>query len=179
MYGGAFTKKNEQASFTCFNLDHFFKLRVKSSNVYFKANYGFCNYSSKSRVWEYYDGTEFVIEELPKGYEYRNSCIRFLIGTGLDFKAGKKFTLGFDLQYMPSFNDNLYISEVTPPNDSAYFDIALEDVLPLISASYNMEYTLKRFGFKYSFLLTPTSDRFIHQFGITYNLKYDWSEVAQ
>ena len=43
------------------------------------------------------------------------------------------------------------------------------------TVSFDMEYTLKRFGFKYSYLIA--SDRPIHQFGITYNLKYDWREV--
>jgi len=45
------------------------------------------------------------------------------------------------------------------------------------SYSIDLEYTFKKFGIKYSYLIA--SQRPISQFGITNNLMYDWRIVSE
>jgi len=203
MYGGAKYKKSEtlpdedtskysifyspindvQGSFSSFNLDYFIKLRWKK-NLYLKSNVGFCNYSSKTRLFTDYNtfpSSEWNYE-FTKGNDHKVSNAGILLGAGLDYKI-KNFSMGLNFQYMLF---RLWRSGRVKGKDIEDFETQNWDVDPVYSTvvfynnstiSIDLEYTLKRFGFKYSYLMA--SDRPINQFGITYNLKYDWREVPQ
>lgn len=200
MYGGAradSTNSNKSKSFNGFNLDYFVKLRL-SKRFYLKTNVGLARYSSKNpkivyaNVYDYETGSEY---DLYSSLKERSSNLALSLGAGLDYKI-KNFSIGFNMQMNPSLafsNTNkindwvLGIQEETFYNPTWGVTWNKYDVysvsnyrtndLFFVSYSLDMEYTLKRFGFKYSYLMA--SDRPINQFGITYNLKYDWIEVPQ
>ena len=176
--------KDVQGSFSSFNLDYFIKLRWKK-NLYLKSNVGYCNYSSKSRLFTDFNTFGGVDEwnyEFAKGNDRKVSNAGMLFGAGLDYKI-KNFSMGLNFQYMLF---RLWSTDRVKGKDIEDFETQYWAVDPVYSTtvfydkasiSFDMEYTLKRFGFKYSYLIA--SDRPINQFGITYNLKYDWREVPQ
>jgi len=199
MYGGAradSTNSNNAASFNGFNLDYFVKLRL-SKRLYLKTNVGLARYSSKSSkpysafVYDYETDSYY---DLYSSLKERSSNLALSLGAGLDYKI-KNFSIGFNIQINPSLalsNTNKIFEWENEIRNETYigpwgFSYNKYDVyfvsnyrtndLFFVSYSLDMEYTLKRFGFKYSFLMA--SDRPINQFGITYNLKYDWREVPQ
>ena len=167
-----------KGSFSSFNLDYFIKLKFKK-NLYLKSNVGYCNYSSKSRLYsgsDFFGGNELNFE-FAKGNYFKESNAGILFGIGLDYKI-KNFSIGMNFQYMLF---RLWSTSKEKGEDVENFPYQIYPVTSTIvnnnksTVSCDMEYTLKRFGFKYSYLIA--SDRPIHQFGITYNLKYDWREV--
>jgi hypothetical protein len=172
-----------KGSFSSFNLDYFIKLKFKK-NLYLKSNVGYCNYSSKTRLYSdlYTFGSPYEWNyEFAKGNYFKESNAGILFGFGLDYKI-KNFSIGMNFQYMLF---RLWSTTNSKGEDVENFiNTNNYQIAPVTSTivynnkstvSFDMEYTLKRFGFKYSYLIA--SDRPIHQFGITYNLKYDWREV--
>ena len=113
------------------------------------------------------------------------------LGVGIDLKL-KNLAIGFNLQQGFGFrrsNFERWISDVEMETftnssgitDNKYYVFNYYNPKNIyanaFSYSFDTEYTFKRLGFKYSYLVA--SDKPISQFGITYSLKYDWKTVSE
>jgi hypothetical protein len=192
---GSAKSEDKNPSFTGFNADYFIKYKL-SKRIYFKSNVGVGTYWSRSigssaSVYDNQTG-DFVTLRGPKA---KSSNFAISVGAGLDYKI-KNLIFGFNVLWLPSLKgsnqDELYTWKNNIAQEMYYdnqwggqyykydvigFSNAFTNKLSSVGYSFDIEYTFKKYGLKYSFL--AASERPINQFGITYNLKYDWREVPE
>ena len=170
-----FNEPDSKGSYSVFAMDYFLKMRYKK--FYFKTNLGFNKFGSKTRTHRFF-GPYFW--EYDKGREYtaKYSEWYFMNGYGIDYILTKNLTIGYNFQF------GLYYlagggSRPSALETDTYYDYGTNlNYFDLTYSSFDIEYVHDIFGIKYSYIMTPDA-RSVHQFGVTYNLKYDWKEVAQ
>ena len=192
MFGKGKAKSNSP-SFSNFNSNYFVKLKFGKA-LYLKANAGLGFYNSTNDELPYiiaFDNQTGNTTDLVYSRKYRSTYLPLTIGSGIDFRI-KNFSFGINFQKAFGIrnNDNKLeewenqLASETIPGTSMYrYNFYTNTILPAtniansFSYSIDLEYTFKKFGIKYSYLIA--SQRPISQFGITYNLMYDWRIVNE
>lgn len=194
MYGRGRDKEDTtNPTFIATNLNYFAKLKL-TKRIYLKSNLGIARYTSKSNVYPQllvFNNQINDYETLTYDAFSKATFTPLTLGVGIDLKL-KNLAIGFNLQQGFGFrrsNFERWISDVEMETftnssgitDNKYYVFNYYNPKNIyanaFSYSFDIEYTFKRLGFKYSYLVA--SDKPISQFGITYSLKYDWKTVSE
>jgi len=194
MYGRGREKEDSlNPTFSATNFNYFAKLKL-TKRFYLKSNLGIARYVSKTEVYPQLT----VINNQLNNFETltydafsKATFTPLTLGVGIDLKL-KNLAIGFNLQQGFGFRRSNFerwkskVERETFTNSSGITDNKYNVLIynnpkniyaNAFSYSIDIEYSFKRMGIKYSYLVA--SDKPISQFGITYSLKYDWKTVSE